>query len=682
MNVRGLAKIHHVFRFGDWWQYKIPPLVAVFLFSKLVSAPTGTQQVLTEFCLLFLWMISAASFGYFVNDFSDIEEDNIAGKQNLAQTFHYYNRILIFFVLGIVTLAIQAAINPVTSIPFGLSFLQLVLFVLYSVRPVRLKDKFVLGAICDALYAHLLPAVIVFTSAAKGIEPSTFTNLLALLSAWQLLQGIRNILLHHISDMKNDSKSSSNNLATRFGSDRLHKLSNYVIAPIEVLAAFAFLYLIDARLLTYALITYAVVWLLRLLLSFNGGEKFQAQLNQYNITLWLLNGFYEQVLPAVTIVYWILKSNGSALVAAGALIFYFILFPVFITQFLKGVSVSALGNIKTWFVELWYFRYRIKAVFYDAPKKFIVSSYWKAVTFYWQQYAAYWKRQHEKNPNIRYHFCTVSNSDYLYKVLALHESLKKQSVKARLHVLVTDDGKFDISKFPDTILFYSVQQIAEQPYASAIIDKYSDDKDKMRWCLKPVFMHYLLDKGIADSVLYVDNDIFFFEPFYNLYDYVGNSGVWLTPHWRCMNPFEDGHVFKDSFTDGMFNAGFVGASRAGKNILEWWAMANSFRCEKNRAEGLWDDQKYLDMLPIRFPNVAIVRHMGCNVAVWNKRDCIRTAQGDKVLICGEYPIVFIHFTNDTMSDIEFDKYGGDPLLKPYLEEYKKCTLYFKKMLSE
>jgi hypothetical protein len=248
--------------------------------------------------------------------------------------------------------------------------------------------------------------------------------------------------------------------------------------------------------------------------------------------------------------------------------------------------------------------------------------------------------------------------------------------------LLVDDAFFDREKFLDSVHFYTLQDIAQEPSAAQIVGKYAEDKDKLRWCLKPVFMHYLLRKNLVDSVLYVDNDIYFFDNFLPLFDYVGKHELWLTPHWRCMNPFIDPHVFKDNFTDGMFNAGFVGASKAGLHILEWWSMVNSYRCEKNRAEGFWDDQRYLDMLPIRFPGVGIVRHMGCNVAVWNKRDCTRVLVSNKLLIQGEFPIVFIHFTKDTMDDIAMSKYGGDPLLMPYLSEYNGSIQESKQLLGE
>ncbi|MBK7147458.1 MAG: hypothetical protein IPH78_01240 [Bacteroidetes bacterium] len=142
-------------RFNSWWQYKIPPLLAIF-FTVKITELGATSQVndCLQLALLFCWMFTAAAFGYFVNDFSDIEEDNLAGKSNLVQRIPYGFRILVFFLLGLTVIAFQLILNHPTSVAFQLSLLHLAVFVAYSVRPVRLKERSFWGALCDALYTH------------------------------------------------------------------------------------------------------------------------------------------------------------------------------------------------------------------------------------------------------------------------------------------------------------------------------------------------------------------------------------------------------------------------------------------------------------------------------------------------------------------------------------------------
>src|SRR5205085_1046876 len=146
------------------------------------------------------------------------------------------------------------------------------------------------------------------------------------------------------------------------------------------------------------------------------------------------------------------------------------------------------------------------------------------------------------------------------------------------------------------------------------------------------------------------------------------SSILLTPHWRTSDPLEDEPAFLSLFTDGLYNAGFVGANKNGIPALHWWAQACHYRMETNEALGLKDDQPYLNVLPVEFENVKIVRHKGCNVASWNHFECKRVQVGDKILINGVYPIVFMHFNRLQFTEI---LKGHDGLLLPYLEKFKK-----------
>jgi hypothetical protein len=73
-------------------------------------------------------------------------------------------------------------------------------------------------------------------------------------------------------------------------------------------------------------------------------------------------------------------------------------------------------------------------------------------------------------------------------------------------------------------------------------------------------------------------------------------------------------------------------------------------------------------LPVLFENVGIVQHYGCNIAFWNQHECKRVVSDGKVLINGEFPIIFIHFTNKYIPEI---LNGNDPHIYPYYLEFKK-----------
>jgi hypothetical protein len=275
-------------------------------------------------------------------------------------------------------------------------------------------------------------------------------------------------------------------------------------------------------------------------------------------------------------------------------------------------------------------------------------------------------------------FATITTADYFHYVKTLYESIQQFDDTKEVHVLVVDADVKKGEMLAENLFLHDLSELKNTPYATDSIAKYTPTKDNLRWALKPVFTSFML-REICDKVVLLDNDIYFFHPYEFLFEDLDKHRVLLTPHWRCKNPHEDEWVFTNNFTDGVFNAGFFAADETALEIIDWWSMVCNYKCEKKYEKGFWDDQKYLDLLPSRFEGVGIVRHQGCNVASWNKRDSIRVKVGEEVLINGKYPIVFVHFTLDTMSDINRHIYGGDPLMKPYLEKYEAALTRNKKV---
>ncbi|MBL0131793.1 MAG: hypothetical protein IPP43_12305 [Chitinophagaceae bacterium] len=119
----------------------------------------------------------------------------------------------------------------------------------------------------------------------------------------------------------------------------------------------------------------------------------------------------------------------------------------------------------------------------------------------------------------------------------------------------------------------------------------------------------------------------------------------------------------------LFNAGFIGANKSGEAAINWWAGMCHYKIENRKELGLYDDQKYLDILPVQFEAVHIIKHPGCNLASWNLDTSKREMIDGKLLINKIYEPVFIHFAKDTITNI---LNRNDELLKPYLDEYIKA----------
>ncbi len=261
------------------------------------------------------------------------------------------------------------------------------------------------------------------------------------------------------------------------------------------------------------------------------------------------------------------------------------------------------------------------------------------------------------------HFCTISTFSHLYKVYALCESLEKQKHDFTLHVLVSDsDSDF---AFPNC-RFWRLSDLKSDSTSINIIRKYKHHSDKLRWSLKPVLIKFLLDQE-AEKVIYLDNDLYFYSGYQFLFDLLNKYSVLLTPHYYKHDPQKEQNWLEANFKVGLFNAGFIGASKNSSETLQWWAECCEYRCEKNIWRGLFDDQKYLDLVPVMDENAHIVRHMGCNVASWNTETCERKMINGELKINGEFPVVFIHFNPFTIREITE---GRDPLLLPLYKEYE------------
>lgn len=177
-------------------------------------------------------------------------------------------------------------------------------------------------------------------------------------------------------------------------------------------------------------------------------------------------------------------------------------------------------------------------------------------------------------------------------------------------------------------------------------------------------MRFLLQQ--TEKLIYLDNDIFFFHPYEFLFDELNDTSILLTPHWCSFHPQPDEENFMMNYRAGLYNAGFVGVTRQALPTLNWWAKVCTYHMSEEMEAGYFVDQRYLDLIPIIDPKAKILRHKGCNVGSWNIKQNIRRQLDGKILINGKFPVVFIHFNNETIKHISN---GNDGQLRGHLDLY-------------
>lgn len=257
-------------------------------------------------------------------------------------------------------------------------------------------------------------------------------------------------------------------------------------------------------------------------------------------------------------------------------------------------------------------------------------------------------------------FCTISTESHLFKCFALAESIQKFG--GELRVLLVDTNRVkSTDNIPTNIQFNYLDKIS---FESIVRTKKTYKKDKLRWALKPAYLLYLLNE--IEEVIYVDNDVFFYNEFNFLFEELQHYNLLLTPHFYPSSPQKDQTWLEANFRLGLYNAGFVGANKKAKEALEWWSDCCLYEMKQSYWRGLFDDQKYLDLFPVLFDKVNIVKNRGCNFAGWNDQNMIT-----------EKEIVFIHFNHHTLSRFQISSSPHFNFFTQYLSLLEKYYPNFK-----
>ncbi|OWY24034.1 hypothetical protein C7N43_04940 [Sphingobacteriales bacterium UPWRP_1] len=232
-------------KLGKWWRNKILPLSGIVFYC---AAFAGVMLPLCPAILnLLLFLISATgvgAYGYFMNDWFDIEQDVKSGKNNISLQFGKYGKMLMVITL------LTAGWLPWFYLPSNptnifLLAVQCVLLALYAMPPFRLKERGVLAWFTDSAYAFVLPALITLATFSQLFAtqwPARVEIITSLFMLWALLYGLRSIIEHQIQDFDNDRIAGINTWVTKNGTGDARKITSRLL-PAEI-ALFALLLLV------------------------------------------------------------------------------------------------------------------------------------------------------------------------------------------------------------------------------------------------------------------------------------------------------------------------------------------------------------------------------------------------------------------------------------------------------
>ncbi len=275
--------------------------------------------------------------------------------------------------------------------------------------------------------------------------------------------------------------------------------------------------------------------------------------------------------------------------------------------------------------------------------------------------------------------CTIVAKNYLAQARSLTESFLEHHPEGRVFVLLVDrpDGYFD----PEAESFTTV--LVEDigiPQFEAMIFRYN--LLELSTAVKPFFLQYLFKTYQPEALCYFDPDIYFYRPVQDIWDKLQDYAIVLTPH--LTGPLDDEHNPNELaiLRSGTYNLGFIGLSRRPQvaEFLDWWAEKLTRYCVIDHNRGFFVDQRWIDLVPGRFPDVWIHQDPGCNVAYWNLYHRQVSFQDDGWLVNGQ-PLKFFHFSGyaphapEVLSKYQ-NRYSFDdlPHLRPLFAAYRERLL--------
>jgi glycosyltransferase involved in cell wall biosynthesis len=167
---------------------------------------------------------------------------------------------------------------------------------------------------------------------------------------------------------------------------------------------------------------------------------------------------------------------------------------------------------------------------------------------------------------------------------------------------------------------------------------------ELNTAVKPWMFENLFERGY-DRVVYFDPDIVIYSPLAELDTAPPQTFLTLTPHLTGSISGDEHPSERTILQAGTYNLGFLAVSRRPSlaGFLRWWQEKLEFQCVVDTARGLFVDQKWMDLAPGLFPDVAILRHEGYNVAYWNLGQRTVVGNGANATVNGQ-PLRFFHFS--------------------------------------
>lgn len=244
------------------------------------------------------------------------------------------------------------------------------------------------------------------------------------------------------------------------------------------------------------------------------------------------------------------------------------------------------------------------------------------------------------------HVFTSAAFNYIPKVRMLFQSLRKFHPEWRLHLALADELRPNINLD---------QEPFDEVWAAASLGipdwhgwAFCHSIVELATAIKPFMLARLLKQPGCKKVIYLDPDTVAFSRLDDIIETLDSASIVLTPHQtrpeQSLAAVMDNEIC--SLKHGIYNLGFiaVAATDTGHEFADWWSRRTYHFCRADIPNGLFTDQRWIDLVPAFFSDVTIMRSSRHNVATWNLTTRkLSLSTSEQYLVDGDL-LGFYHFT--------------------------------------
>ncbi|MBC7904937.1 MAG: glycosyl transferase, partial [Gemmatimonadaceae bacterium] len=238
-------------------------------------------------------------------------------------------------------------------------------------------------------------------------------------------------------------------------------------------------------------------------------------------------------------------------------------------------------------------------------------------------------------------FCTLFDSNYMARGLAMYDSLMKHCKDFHLYIFAFDEQSYQYLKsnahqYPQTTAI----PLATFEDPALLSVKPLRTTAEYCWTCTPSTIAYCIKTFQLNHCTYLDADMLFYSDPSTLINEMKEKSVLISEH-RYTREYDQ------SSYSGIYCVQFMTFKNTeeGMHVLNWWREKCIEWCYARLEDGKFGDQKYLDDWPQRFDSVHVLQNKGAGIAPWNMQqyDFLSNDTARYLPDGRQCEIVFVHF---------------------------------------